>query len=118
MVKPIVAITMGDPAGVGPEVVLKALADRRVSRACHPLVLGDMGVLQRTRGRRSYPELVSWEQGQSFEERNGVAPVYSLTALSLGQSRPGDPSPPHQSVNESFSSPDILILATPSFWPS
>ena len=27
MVKPIVAITMGDPAGVGPEVVLKALAD-------------------------------------------------------------------------------------------
>jgi len=32
MVKPIVAVTMGDPAGVGPEVVLKGLADREVRR--------------------------------------------------------------------------------------
>jgi len=30
--KPVVAVTMGDPASVGPEVVLKALADREVGR--------------------------------------------------------------------------------------
>src|SRR2546426_9169514 len=93
MVKPIVAITMGDPAGVGPEVVLKALADPRVRSVCHPLVLGDLGVLQRTRKRRrSYADLVPWKPGQPTEEGNGAAPVYSLTSLSPAQSRPGDPS--------------------------
>lgn len=38
--KPIVAVTMGDPAGVGPEVILKALSHQAVGRACHPLILG------------------------------------------------------------------------------
>jgi 4-hydroxythreonine-4-phosphate dehydrogenase len=31
---------MGDPAGIGPEVTVKAATDRRVLRACHPVVLG------------------------------------------------------------------------------
>jgi 4-phospho-D-threonate 3-dehydrogenase / 4-phospho-D-erythronate 3-dehydrogenase len=93
MVKPIVAITMGDPAGIGPEVVLKALADPRVRNVCRPLVLGDLGVLQRIRqGRRSYPKLVSWREGQPIEAGNSTASVYSLTSLSAAQSRPGDPS--------------------------
>ena len=37
---PLVAITMGDPAGVGPEIAVKALADGRVRRACRPLLVG------------------------------------------------------------------------------
>lgn len=43
--KPIIAITMGDPVGVGPEIILKALVDKRVSRAITPVVLGDEGLL-------------------------------------------------------------------------
>ncbi len=39
---------MGDPAGVGPEVTVKALADDRVHVQCRPLVLGDVGVIERT----------------------------------------------------------------------
>jgi 4-hydroxythreonine-4-phosphate dehydrogenase len=38
---------MGDPAGVGPEVVVKALVDEEVRAACRPLVVGDLGRLQR-----------------------------------------------------------------------
>lgn len=38
---PVVGITMGDAAGVGPEVVVKALADRSVHSMCRPLVIGD-----------------------------------------------------------------------------
>jgi 4-hydroxythreonine-4-phosphate dehydrogenase len=38
---PAVGITMGDPAGVGPEVVVKALARREVYDFCRPLVIGD-----------------------------------------------------------------------------
>jgi 4-hydroxythreonine-4-phosphate dehydrogenase len=44
--RPLVAVTMGDPAGVGPEVVLGALADRRVRAACRPVVIGDLRVLR------------------------------------------------------------------------
>ena len=39
--RPAIAITMGDPCGIGPEVVVKALADPRVYAACRPLVVGN-----------------------------------------------------------------------------
>ncbi len=42
---PVVAITMGDPAGVGPEVAVKALHHDAVWRACRPLLVGDPAVL-------------------------------------------------------------------------
>ena len=43
---PVVAITMGDPAGVGPEVAVKALRHEAVWRVCRPLVVGDPAVLE------------------------------------------------------------------------
>lgn len=46
--KPIVAITMGDPCGIGPEVVAKALSHPEVVQACHPLVIGSAPLLART----------------------------------------------------------------------
>jgi len=45
--KPVIGITMGDAAGVGPEVVLKALRDPAIYEACSPLVVGDLAVLRR-----------------------------------------------------------------------
>lgn len=45
--RPLFAITMGDPAGIGPEVVLKALMHRQVFEKCRPLVVGDQRVLAR-----------------------------------------------------------------------
>ena len=44
--KPTIAITIGDPTGVGPEVVLKALTDRKIKQLCTPVVLGDEAVLK------------------------------------------------------------------------
>ena len=41
MTSPTVAVTMGDPAGIGPEIVARALAEREVRKACNPVVLGD-----------------------------------------------------------------------------
>jgi 4-hydroxythreonine-4-phosphate dehydrogenase len=45
--RPIVAITMGDPAGVGPEVTARALARSEVWECCRPLVVGDTKTLDR-----------------------------------------------------------------------
>ncbi len=47
MSRPVVAITMGDAAGVGPEVVVKALARQEVYDRCRPLVVGDAGRLRK-----------------------------------------------------------------------
>jgi 4-phospho-D-threonate 3-dehydrogenase / 4-phospho-D-erythronate 3-dehydrogenase len=45
--RPILAITLGDPAGVGPEITLKALRRDDVYQRCRPLVIGDRRILQR-----------------------------------------------------------------------
>lgn len=45
--RPVVALTMGDPAGVGPEICLAMLEDPEALRACVPVVFGSSGVLDR-----------------------------------------------------------------------
>jgi 4-hydroxythreonine-4-phosphate dehydrogenase len=45
--RPRVAITMGDAAGIGPEIIVKSLADPAAAARCIPLVLGDGRVLER-----------------------------------------------------------------------
>jgi 4-hydroxythreonine-4-phosphate dehydrogenase len=40
MQKPVIAITMGDPAGIGPELIVKTLADEHVYETCRPVVIG------------------------------------------------------------------------------
>jgi 4-hydroxythreonine-4-phosphate dehydrogenase len=44
--KPIIGITMGDPNGIGPEVVIKALNRLEVWKLCHPWVIGDEAIFQ------------------------------------------------------------------------
>jgi 4-hydroxythreonine-4-phosphate dehydrogenase len=43
--KPLIALTMGDPAGVGPEVIVRAWDDNRVHECCRPVVFGHPEVL-------------------------------------------------------------------------
>ena len=45
--KPVVGITMGDPAGIGPEIILKSLNDKDIFRICHPIVIGSFDILSR-----------------------------------------------------------------------
>jgi 4-phospho-D-threonate 3-dehydrogenase / 4-phospho-D-erythronate 3-dehydrogenase len=45
--RPILGITMGDPAGNGPEITVKALSRRKIYKASKPLVIGDARVMQR-----------------------------------------------------------------------
>jgi len=44
---PIIAVTMGDPAGIGPEIVVRALANDTVQRSARALIVGDRWVLDR-----------------------------------------------------------------------
>lgn len=42
-----IALTLGDPAGIGPEIVVKTALDARVKAACTPIITGDIVVLER-----------------------------------------------------------------------
>jgi 4-hydroxythreonine-4-phosphate dehydrogenase len=45
---PHIGITMGDPAGIGPEVVLKAVAEEEIRKVCVPVIIGDAQLLAHT----------------------------------------------------------------------
>ncbi|MGV9912164.1 4-hydroxythreonine-4-phosphate dehydrogenase PdxA [Streptomyces tendae] len=71
--RPVVAVTMGDGAGVGPEVVMAALAHQDVARRCRPLVIGDARRLRQAAGLVGSddvvvpvtgPERASWTPGR------------------------------------------------------
>ena len=90
--QPIIAVTMGDPVGIGPEIILKALTDPAIRKAARPLILGDWGVLQRTRDRlKKSPELICWQPGQRLLpmlDQSRAFTVCSLSTLRARESRP------------------------------
>jgi 4-hydroxythreonine-4-phosphate dehydrogenase len=47
--KPLIAITMGDPCGVGPEIIVMALQHPDIAAICTPFVIGDLPALERAR---------------------------------------------------------------------
>lgn len=55
MYKPIIGITMGDPASIGPEIALKALLDTRVQDICKPILVGDAAVFQQIASQLQLP---------------------------------------------------------------
>jgi 4-phospho-D-threonate 3-dehydrogenase / 4-phospho-D-erythronate 3-dehydrogenase len=64
-VVPRIAITMGDPAGIGPEICLRLLADARANEFCVPILFGDASILTRVAQRLNLPfpqSVISLEQ--------------------------------------------------------
>jgi len=63
--RPRIAITTGDPSGIGPEIAAKAAADPRVRAACEPIIYGPLGeerfapgVLSAAAGQAAYDTLL------------------------------------------------------------
>lgn len=90
MTRPVIGITMGDPAGIGPEIVVKALNNPDMYDICRPLILGDAGVIAKTAealGVRSkihpttHPELGRYA--------HGVLDVYDLHNVDTDRLRVG-----------------------------
>ena len=48
MILPKIAVTMGDPAGIGPEICLRLLQDKEIAQICTPVVFGSISVLEQT----------------------------------------------------------------------
>ena len=44
--RPLITVTMGDPAGIGPEICIKALSLLEIQRICRPVIIGDSKVIK------------------------------------------------------------------------
>jgi 4-hydroxythreonine-4-phosphate dehydrogenase len=78
---PLLGITMGDPAGIGPEIIVKALADPAVHSLCRPVVVADPGVM-----RRAVAEIVQSNQSVNVIAKPSDAKggVGTIDVLPLG----------------------------------
>ncbi|MCA9148798.1 MAG: 4-hydroxythreonine-4-phosphate dehydrogenase PdxA, partial [Planctomycetales bacterium] len=84
---PKVAISAGDPAGVGPELALRALTEPHVLAACHPIVFADLSVLTEVSGHLNRPlpacptlSLNDWEQRASTLNQPAIVDLRKLAA--------------------------------------
>lgn len=87
--KPIIGITLGDPAGIGPEIAVQAATSPKVRRCCRPVLLGDARVVERaarTVGCEWRIVLLGpgWEIRQTLPEIQGRR----LAVLELGGANP------------------------------
>jgi 4-hydroxythreonine-4-phosphate dehydrogenase len=92
--RPLLAITMGDPGGIGPEVCVKALAGEEVYAVCRPLIVGDAAILEdaiRFCGLRLGVGRVD-EPGQGRYQR-GTVDALDLHNMPLNQLRRGQVTP-------------------------
>lgn len=55
--KPIIGITMGDPASIGPELCIRALAEESLYETCKPLIVGDSSIILRAMNIPGMPRL-------------------------------------------------------------
>ena len=89
---PLVTITMGDPAGIGPEIILKSLLRDDIYQVCRPLILGDAGVLRTiSKGIRSFSfHVVS--NPLEVTGKPGLIDVISVSNLREDSFLPGRPT--------------------------
>jgi 4-hydroxythreonine-4-phosphate dehydrogenase len=87
--RPRIGITMGDPAGIGPEVVLKAVAEEEVQSICVPVIIGNAQVL--THNARTLDLQCGYEivrQGEKIPDKFDAPFIFHLDNLS-GYIEPG-----------------------------
>jgi len=90
---PIIAITMGDPAGVGPEVIAKTFADLNSTIDFRPFVIGSAAIMRDTVKQLELDLNVIQIEKPALETRRGVLPVLDLTGIKQGKFRMGQVNP-------------------------
>ncbi len=84
--KPIIGITMGDPASIGPEIAIKALLQKKIYEICRPLLVGDAAVFNHIAQLLNFP--VSIRAIKNVAEAKfeyGNIDVLDLHNVDLGQ---------------------------------
>jgi 4-hydroxythreonine-4-phosphate dehydrogenase len=91
--RPIIGITMGDPVGIGPEIILSALVNPSIYKKCRPLVIGDMERLKVLKGYiKSDLQFNAVKEPKNGVYQCGCVDVVSTFKLEPGQILWGEPT--------------------------
>jgi 4-phospho-D-threonate 3-dehydrogenase / 4-phospho-D-erythronate 3-dehydrogenase len=94
MTLPIIAITIGDPSGIGPEIALKSAADARVRKVCRPLLVGDFAIVEFYRDRFALPVALNPVTGvEAAGFKADALDVLDVASLPLDGFEPGVATP-------------------------
>jgi 4-hydroxythreonine-4-phosphate dehydrogenase len=94
MHKPVIAITMGDPTGIGPEIIAKALCDETITGICRPVVIGDEDALVRGIAATGAHLVIHSVTGEEIPAQMSPGTCYlrAMGKLSSGDRIIGNPS--------------------------
>src|SRR4030042_903986 len=82
--KPVIAITMGDAAGIGSEIIAKALCSKHIYSICRPLVVGEYSVMKEAIKLVNKPlKLHVVETATDVQGQYGVIDLLDLHNLNL-----------------------------------
>lgn len=90
--RPLLGITLGDPAGIGPEIVLKTLSHADLYDRCRPLVIGDRRILARA---AAWLDVPAFQYDTVDDPASGRYAPGTVTLLDLGNADPEE-CPPGQ----------------------
>lgn len=92
---PLIAVTMGDPCGVGPEIIVKALQSPDVAQRCVPFVIGDRPALERALAICGSPLALHaiTQPEAALNAPAGTIPLLGLTSLTEADLQYGRPTP-------------------------
>ena len=84
--KPILGITMGDPAGCGPEITVKALLNKEIYDQCNPVVIGDVKMFEDSVRILKVQDKIKINKISSVKEaefKYGIIDVYHLDLIDM-----------------------------------
>ncbi|QJD97268.1 4-hydroxythreonine-4-phosphate dehydrogenase PdxA [Mucilaginibacter robiniae] len=92
--KPIIGITMGDPASIGPEIAVKALLNDEIYAICQPLLVGDAGVFRHIVQKLNLPVTINTISSvQEAQYKQGTIDVLDLHNVDIDKLEFGVVSP-------------------------
>ena len=94
---------MGDPAGIGPEVIAKALAGKAVTRLCRPVVIGTRAVMEETvESLRLSLKVIQVDDLPNLSSKADQIPVFEPLDKPLGRFQMGMAAPETGSASVAF----------------
>lgn len=115
-VKPSIAITIGDPTGVGPEIIVKAIASGQLDEHCKPLIIGRPAILRQAANSCSIPleiyEVESVDQWRLKSKEQNSLTSTSLWCLVTGKTEADAATDPKIDVRGGQLAFDCLVQAT------
>lgn len=101
--RPLIGITMGDPAGIGPEILIKALSYQEISGICRPVIIGDKTVLNKAIQTLNTPlTLLSIDHPDQFSDIVHGVNLIQASSLDHGACLANPPTPETGKAMEAY----------------